>query len=207
VAGRKVFTSGEILTAADVNSFLMDQSVMVFADSSARSSAIPSPSEGMVTYLKDTNLVEAYTGAAFEAVSQPGILQVVQGTTTTSATTTSTTYSDTNLSATITPSSATSKVLIFVSQQVGSGGSLQAGQRVGLRIVRDASVIETWDRTINFEAAPDVQRFDATFATNYLDTPATTSAVTYKTQFNSQSGSSTVNNTNPAYILLMEVAA
>jgi hypothetical protein len=42
---------------------------MVFADSAARGSAIPSPSEGMVTYLSDTNLVEAYTGAAFVPVN------------------------------------------------------------------------------------------------------------------------------------------
>jgi hypothetical protein len=66
---RKVFVAGEILTAADVNTNLMDQAVMVFDDSAARGSAIPSPSEGMVTYLKDTNLVEAYTGAAFVPVN------------------------------------------------------------------------------------------------------------------------------------------
>jgi len=68
VAGRKVFTSGEILTSADVNSFLMDQSVMVFADSSARSSAIPSPSEGMVTFREDQDVVEVFDGAAFKTV-------------------------------------------------------------------------------------------------------------------------------------------
>jgi hypothetical protein len=68
VAGRKVFTSGEILTAADVNSFLMDQSVMVFADSSARSSAIPTPSEGMVTFREDQDVVEVYDGSAFKTV-------------------------------------------------------------------------------------------------------------------------------------------
>jgi len=76
VAGRKVFTSGEILTAADVNSFLMDQSVMVFADSSARSSAIPSPTEGMVTYLEDTNAVEKYDGSAFVNVAPGGLVAV-----------------------------------------------------------------------------------------------------------------------------------
>jgi len=68
VAGRKVFTSGEILTAADVNSFLMDQSVMVFADSSARSSAIPTPSEGMVTFREDQDVVEVFDGSAFKTV-------------------------------------------------------------------------------------------------------------------------------------------
>jgi hypothetical protein len=66
--GRKVFTAGEVLTAANVNGYLMDQSVMVFADSAARSSAIGTATEGMVTYLSDTNLVYAYDGASWNAV-------------------------------------------------------------------------------------------------------------------------------------------
>lgn len=65
---RKVFVAGEILTAADVNSQLMDQMVMVFDDSTARGSAIPTPSEGMVTYLKDTNLIELYDGSVWRAL-------------------------------------------------------------------------------------------------------------------------------------------
>jgi hypothetical protein len=51
--GRKVFTAGEVLEASEVNGYLMDQAVMVFADSAARTAAIASPSEGMVTYLQD----------------------------------------------------------------------------------------------------------------------------------------------------------
>jgi hypothetical protein len=62
---RKVFVAGEILTAADVNTNLMDQAVMVFDDSAARGSAIPSPIEGMVTYLKDTDPLKFMTVAAF----------------------------------------------------------------------------------------------------------------------------------------------
>jgi hypothetical protein len=65
---RQVFTAGEILTAANMND-LSDQSVMVFDDSAARGSAIPTPSEGMVTYLSDVNQVQAYTGSAFTPVS------------------------------------------------------------------------------------------------------------------------------------------
>jgi hypothetical protein len=51
---RKVFTAGEVLAAADVNSFLMDQTVMSFASSAARGSAIPTPTLGMYTHLEDT---------------------------------------------------------------------------------------------------------------------------------------------------------
>ncbi len=46
MSGRKVFTAGEVLTASDVNDYLMDQSVMVFAGTAARSSAIASPETG-----------------------------------------------------------------------------------------------------------------------------------------------------------------
>ena len=66
--GRKVFTAGEVLEASEVNGYLMDQAVMVFADSAARTTAIPSPSEGMLTYLQDTNALEVFTGSVFEAV-------------------------------------------------------------------------------------------------------------------------------------------
>ena len=58
---RKVFVANEILTAGAVNTNLMDQAVMVFADAAARTAALGSPSEGMVTYLEDTDSLELYT--------------------------------------------------------------------------------------------------------------------------------------------------
>lgn len=68
---RKVFTAGEVLAAADVNNFLMDQAVMTFAGTAARGSAIPTPTEGMVTYLDDSNLVEVFDGSAFVSIAPP----------------------------------------------------------------------------------------------------------------------------------------
>jgi hypothetical protein len=70
--GKKTFTAGAVLTASDVNGYLMEQSVMVFASAAARSSAIPSPSAGMVTYLTDLNQMQAYNGSAFAAVGGAG---------------------------------------------------------------------------------------------------------------------------------------
>lgn len=64
-AGFKTFTTGDILTASDVNTYLMQQTVMVFDDASARSTALPTPSEGMFSYLKDTNLTYRYDGSAW----------------------------------------------------------------------------------------------------------------------------------------------
>ena len=66
--GFKTFATGDILTAADVNGYLMSQTVMVFADSTARTSAITSPQQGMVTFLKGTNSTEYYNGSAWVAI-------------------------------------------------------------------------------------------------------------------------------------------
>jgi hypothetical protein len=62
--GFKTFTTGEVLTAADTNGYLM-QGVLVFASSAARAAAITSPQEGQYSYLKDTNSTEYYDGAAW----------------------------------------------------------------------------------------------------------------------------------------------
>ena len=66
--GFKTFATGDILTAADLNGYLMSQTVMVFADSTARAAAITSPQQGMVTFLKGTNSTEYYNGSAWVAV-------------------------------------------------------------------------------------------------------------------------------------------
>jgi uncharacterized protein YabE (DUF348 family) len=67
--GRKVFAAGEVLTAANVNGYLMDQAVMVFDDSASRTSALGTAvSEGMMSYLKDTNGVQVYDGSSWVAV-------------------------------------------------------------------------------------------------------------------------------------------
>jgi len=66
--GKKTFEANEVLTAADVNGYLMDQSVMRFATTSARDTNIPSPTEGMVAYIDDGNLLQYYNGAAWESI-------------------------------------------------------------------------------------------------------------------------------------------
>ena len=66
---RKVFTAGEVLAAADVNTFLMDQSVMTFAGTAARGSAIGTATEGMLTYLADSDSFEFWNGTAYAALA------------------------------------------------------------------------------------------------------------------------------------------
>ena len=65
--GFKTFTTGEVLTAADTNGYLM-QGILVFASAAARDAAITSPQEGQACYLKDTNAVLTYSGSAWVAV-------------------------------------------------------------------------------------------------------------------------------------------
>ncbi len=72
-AGAKLFTAGSKLTAAQVNTYLMDQSVMRFADATARSAAFggadePTLAEGMVSYLMDTNTISVWDGSAWVGV-------------------------------------------------------------------------------------------------------------------------------------------
>ena len=134
MAGRKNFVAGEILTAADVNSFLMDQSVMVFDDSAARTTAIPTPTEGMVTYLKDSNSVEVFDGSAFGQLG--GILNAYT-VTKTNAFSTSGINSPNQVAITglsisgVAASSATSRLLIMVT--LGHiGSSRSEGYGVGV---------------------------------------------------------------------------
>ena len=62
------FSTGDILTAAAANGYLASQVVMVFADAAARTSAIASPQEGMISYLKDTNATQYYSGSAWVSI-------------------------------------------------------------------------------------------------------------------------------------------
>jgi hypothetical protein len=66
--GLKTFVTGDVLTAADTNGYLM-QGVWVFASAAARSAAVTSPQEGNFSFLKDTNSTEYYDGAAWVAVA------------------------------------------------------------------------------------------------------------------------------------------
>jgi len=71
--GFKDFAVGEVLTSQDVDNFLMRQTVMVFDDAAARTTALSAVlTEGMTTYLKDTNAVEVYDGTAFTMISGGG---------------------------------------------------------------------------------------------------------------------------------------
>ena len=205
--GFKDFTTGEVLTAADVDGYLM-QGVWVFASAAARTSAVASPQEGNFSYLKDTNSTEYYTGSAWTPVSAGGggkVLQVVSTTYGTQVATTSTSFIDSNLSLAITPSSATSKVLVFAHCSGVVGNAVNAG--CSLDLLRGASSIIVW--TINAGYSSGTVSGVGTASTAYLDSPATTSSTTYKVQFRAEQGNQVLFNggSSVSMLTLMEIGA
>lgn len=69
-AGYKLFNTGDVLTAAQVNTYLQEQAVMRFANAAARTTALSGVlSEGMMSYLDDTNSVEVYNGSAWVSIA------------------------------------------------------------------------------------------------------------------------------------------
>jgi hypothetical protein len=136
------------------------------------------------------------------------VLQVIQGTTTTLVTSQSTTFADTTLTATITPTSATSKILIMASHALKKDSGNQT-PRLSMRLVRDSTALVT----SIFQALytnTDLRQ-NSMFSYQYLDSPATTSATTYKTQFANQAGAGAdvyvQPNNETAVIILMEIGA
>ena len=81
---RKVWTAGDVLAAADVNTYLGDQVISVFADAAARDASITSPVEGMVVYLEDTKVLSFYNGSAWVPVdtTASGLASIITDTTT-----------------------------------------------------------------------------------------------------------------------------
>jgi hypothetical protein len=115
------------------------------------------------------------------SLGQPygSVIQVVQGTWGTGTTTTSGSYTDTGLSAAITPKFSNSKVLVLVNQagcyKTGNDTTLQ------LRLLRDSTTLYWFESSGGWTGTTATNQFGTT-STSHLDSPATTSQVTYKTQ-------------------------
>jgi hypothetical protein len=145
------------------------------------------------------------------------VLQVVSALITTSTSIASTTLTDSSITLNITPTSATSKVLVLISAHMSSQRSTDAAYSK-LKILRDATTI--WDGTnvnisYGFEGSGSGASFTRLLTTQgftVLDSPATTSATTYKLQaaVNTTANSGTIvcqPDTNPSSITLMEIGA
>ena len=134
------------------------------------------------------------------------VLQVVQGTTTTNASNSTTTMADTNLSASITPSAATSKVLVIVTQHCEKTAG-NAGNTIASRLMRGATEVFI-NQYLLYTNSALINRGLQSFS--YLDSPSTTSATTYKTQFANDGNNAAVavqSSNQMSTIILMEIGA
>ena len=263
--GFKDFTTGEVLTAADVDGYLM-QGVWVFADAAARDAAVTSPQEGNFAYLKDTNVTTYYTGSAWANLDTTGmtnpmtttgdviysssgstparlgigtagqvlqvnsgatapewaapagggkVLQVVSAVTTTATTIASSSMTDTGITATITPTLATSKIFVLISANAQVKRSA-VDAAAGAQLLRGGTTILDYFPS----SAPRFSKIEVGNATSvdaqnlgsiiYLDSPATTSATTYKLQALSEKTASSGQvvfqaSSSPSIITLMEI--
>ena len=115
------------------------------------------------------------------------VLQVVQATYGSEVSSSSVTPADTGLTATITPSATSSKILVIVNQSGVQKTAGNAGNAVSLQLMRGATNIHQFATGVGYTNSTVIAT-DAVSAT-YLDSPSTTSATTYKTQFNNSLGS------------------
>ena len=269
--GFKTFTTGEVLTAADTNGYLM-QGINVFASTAARNAAITSPQEGQFAFTKDTNSLWYYDGAAWVASGATGdiegvtagvgitgggtsgtvtvtndmattitaagdivvgtgsgtydnlpigttaqvltadttvspykvkwatpasggggkVLQVVYASTNTLTSSASATLADTTLTATITPTLNTSKILVIYSQNGCGKSAANTQTRLTIALLRGATVLQYNTDVSAYTNSALTLDVGVGASATYLDSPATTSATTYKTQFLSESAIATV---------------
>ena len=151
-------------------------------------------------------------GLATSGLPTGSVLQVVQGSTTSHLNTSSTSYVDSGVSASITPSSTSNKILVLVSLHAGTTDSGGNGAETGIQLLRDSTQIAEYQRGIfHDDSTGGTSHVDAVISLCKLDSPSTTSSVTYKPQVKTSSGSFRVNDystsaNSTSSITLMEIA-
>jgi hypothetical protein len=188
-----VYTAGEVLTAADMN--ITNSGIPVFATTVTRDAAFGGTgektlAEGQFAYIEATDQTQYYSGSGWLALGGK-LGQVVSTVKTDTFSTTSTSYVDvTGFSVSVTPSSASSKVLVLANFTVGNAA---AGVDPYWRLMQGSTAIFIGDTAGSRTRASTGGRAyaDAGSAANslmFLDSPATTSATTYKLQAASNTG-------------------
>jgi hypothetical protein len=135
------------------------------------------------------------------------VLQMVTQSYSSFVTSATSTYVDTGTTVTITPTSATSKIMVILYHGIAKSGD-DAGNRMSIQILRGAtSILEA--QQLLYDGAGAYELIGS-WACSYIDSPATTSATTYKTQFKNVNNTTRVSiqgNTQPSQIILLEIGA
>lgn len=169
-----------------------------------------SPYEGQVIYETDTDKVFVYNGSAWKqipsAATAGAVLQFVAGSTNTQTGKSNGTYATSTLTATITPTATTNKILVMFTQTCSTD---TAGGTLGLKLVQTIggsdTVIITWTYALQSTAGG----LYGSFAQNTLVSPSSTSAVTFRTDMALTGGSGNVYTqvgSTYSQIILMEIA-
>ena len=147
-------------------------------------------------------------GAIADAAMGAGaVLQVVSGTYSTQAANATTTYADTGLSASITPSSTSNKILVLVNHPSNYSSASNSQNALNIRLFRGSTEIAIV--AYNTGYTNTTQEAFLSESISYLDSPATTSSVTYKTQFKNNTSANEVRvqqGNQTSTIILMEIA-
>ena len=173
MAGKKTFVAGEILTAADVNSFLMDQSVQVYDDATARDTALPSPLQGQLVYLKDQDTVQKFDGSNFLPVG--GLVEVKSALFTgiqSASVTAGDNVSVTNLSITHAMQNASNKLIITA--YMGVAASSSGVSDVGIAVADGTTLIGIGNASLSRTRVGAGGRAQGTAGTNVVTMPSVT---------------------------------
>lgn len=178
-----------------------------------------SPSQGDVLYYNGTNWTSLPAGTSGQFLKTQGtganpvwatvaskVVQIVTATTTSETNESSGSYADTTLTATITPTSTSNKVLVVVMH--GDIAVQAASTGIDMQLLRDASVISSLGKLLGYNTNASNPLIISGPSAILLDSPATVSATTYKTQFKRSGGSGTVQvqkNNASSFIALFEV--
>ena len=198
-------TSGAVTITNSMATEITAKGDLIVGTGNAAFDNLPAGTNGHVLTADST---VSPTGLKWAAPAGGGkVLQVINARTTTYTTVATGTYIDTTLTATITPSSATSKVLVFVSQNgLGKSASNTYG---ALRLQRAGTELFFFEGIFSLTGS-SIENSVGGSSVTYLDSPATTSATTYKTQVRNPSSTGSIyvqGDSCSSTITLMEIGA
>jgi hypothetical protein len=184
--GFKTFATGDVLTAADTNGYLM-QGVWVFADATARDAAVTSPQEGNMCYLKSTDAVQYYSGSAWVAVGGTISFNTARNYVATSETTSSTSFTGLTTAGAVTVTTGT-KALVSLSAVFDNAAGANVVAYMGFAISGATTVASSDEYAVGAKLWASPGNFKNKQGAAFLVTGLTAGSNTFTTQFKKGAG-------------------